>query len=406
MEKVMYFLVGLIILLFISVLPGILIGKYIYKKDKDKKPKKIIIKLLVFGVLFAILAAILEELYDFVFPNSKTFFSMLCQYIIGVGLIEEFSKFLPAYFMGIKSKYFDDIYDSIFFTAFSALGFAVFENIFYVLFDGGVTIAILRFFISVPGHIAVAIIMGYFIGIAYQYKNNNNIRKFRVTMFYSIFIPALFHGLGDFGIVYGVEHINLFTILISILTSVSIIIYSIKKVKYISNKNEKISNNILNYNNTGLKFLGVGILIVLLMFSASKIDLLKCLNMYTIDENVTIKEKSIDIKVDSYEETTISDENYVIVNLAIENKSDESNALAFSNFYLVDFSGKILEQDSNHYNNDLPDTIDVGQNDTISLYFKQNKSESDKGDYAFIYYSSEEYEVIFLKNKTDLTKSK
>ena len=98
-----YILMILILLaiVFISLLPAILIGKYIYKKDKDKEPKKLIIKLLIFGVLSIIPAIALSKFYDFIFPNQNTFFTVLCGYIIGVGLTEEVSKFLS----GVKMIY-------------------------------------------------------------------------------------------------------------------------------------------------------------------------------------------------------------------------------------------------------------------------------------------------------------
>ena len=397
-----YFLMIIVLLaiVFISLLPAILIGKYIYKKDKDKEPKKLIIKLLIFGVLSVVPAIALGKFYDFLFPTQNTFFAKLCGYIIGVGLTEEFSKFLPAYFVGIKSKYFDDVYDAIFYTALSALCFAGFENIFYVL-NGGISSAILRFFTAVPGHACWGVIMGYFIGIAYQYKSNNNMKKFRLNMFYSVFVPALFHGLYDFGLVYGAETLNVFTILISFSIDLSFIIYAIKKIKNISDKNEKISNNILKDNNAGLKLFLIGIAIVFLMFGFSKINILNYLNIYTINDNLNIKEDLINIKVDSYEEIIISNENYIKVNLTIKNKSNGSNSIKLSNFKLMDNSGNYLDQNNIHSNDSLSDTIGINQKLVGSLYFKKNESISDKSKYALIYNSSKEYTIIFTENMND-----
>lgn len=397
-----YILMILILLaiLFISLLPAILIGKYIYKKDKDKEPKKLIIKLLIFGIFSIIPAIALSKFYDFIFPNQNTFFTILCGYIIGVGLTEEVSKFLPAYFIGIKSKYFDDVYDAIFYTTFSALGFAAFENIFYVL-TGGVTTAIVRFFTAVPGHISDAVIMGYFIGIAYQYKSNNNMKKFRINMFYSIFIPALFHGLYDFGIVYGEENLNIFTILTSLLISISFIIYATRKIKKISDKNEKINNNILKDNNAGLKLFLIGISIGFMMFGFSKINFSNYLNIYTINDNVNIKEDLINIKVDSYEEIIISNDNYIKVNLTVENNSNGNNTLKLSNFKLMDNSSNYLERKVINSNDELNDAVDLNQKVIGSLYFKKNKSISYKSKYVLIYNASKEYSIIFEDNIID-----
>ena len=234
--------------IFISLLPVVLIANYIYKKDKDKEPKKLIIKLLFFGVFSVVPTFILSNVYNSLFPNQNTFFEMLCKFIFGVGLIEEFSKFLPAYFVGIKSKDFDDVYDAILYTTFTALCFAGFENILYVL-NGGITTAILRFFTAVPGHACWGVIMGLFVGIAYQYKFNNNMKKYRLNMIYSIIIPALFHGLYDFGLLYGAKNVNLFTIVIAFLIDLCFIVFAVKKLKKISSENRKLNNAFLNEKN-------------------------------------------------------------------------------------------------------------------------------------------------------------
>lgn len=392
--------IALLVIVFISLLPAILIGKYLYKKDKDKEPKKLIIKLVIFGVLSVVPAIVLMKVYDTLFPNQETFITMLCGYVIGVGLIEEFSKFLPAYFVGIKSKYFDDIYDAIFYTALSALCFAGFENIYYVL-TGGISTAILRFFAAVPGHACWGVIMGYFIGVAYQYKSNNNIKKFRLNMFYSLFVPALFHGLYDFGLVYGFDTLNLFTITISLLIDICFLVFAVKKIKNISNENKKISSNVVEDKNIGLKLILIGIVIIILMFGFSKINILGNLNMHTINEVVNVKEDLINIKVDSYEEVVIANDDYVKVNLIIENTSNSSNSLKLSNFKLMDNGGNYLEQEVINSNDKLKNTIGLNQKVIGSLYFKKNESINDKSKYALIYNSSKEYSIILAENIAD-----
>ncbi|MEM9982463.1 MAG: PrsW family glutamic-type intramembrane protease, partial [Bacteroidota bacterium] len=67
------------------------------------------------------------------------------------------------------------------YAAFISLGFATIENLFYV-YEGGIRVAILRMFMTVPGHATWGIFMGYFIGIAKFHPTNK--------------LPYLLAGLG------------------------------------------------------------------------------------------------------------------------------------------------------------------------------------------------------------------
>ena len=61
------------ILLILAVLPVYLLCIYIYKKDKDKEPKKLLGKLFIFGMISIIVAVILELLLGIVFnPKDNT----------------------------------------------------------------------------------------------------------------------------------------------------------------------------------------------------------------------------------------------------------------------------------------------------------------------------------------------
>lgn len=230
------------LLLNLSVLPAVILGWYIYKKDTHKEPTKLLVFLIIAGALSCIPAALLEFGFEKVFPLNSNITSVLFHFIIGVGLIEELSKFFPAYLIGIKSKHFDDVYDAIVYTTFSALGFATFENLFYV-FSGGVSTGIARMILAVPGHVAWGILMGYFLGIAYRWKIQNNKSLFIRNMIYSILIPCLYHGLYDFALMYGAQTYNVIAILGIMVLNIIITVYSFRQAKKIADKNEKISGS-------------------------------------------------------------------------------------------------------------------------------------------------------------------
>ena len=74
-----------------------------------------------------------------------------------------------------------------------SLGFAAFENIFYVM-EGGIGVAVMRMFTAVPMHAAFAVIMGYYIGLSKYYQGDARIEKSLKGLLYAV----LFHGLYDF----------------------------------------------------------------------------------------------------------------------------------------------------------------------------------------------------------------
>ncbi len=92
-----------------------------------------------------------------------------------------------------KNKHFDEVMDGITYTIIASMGFATFENIFYVV-GGGFGIAIVRALISVPAHALFSGIMGYYIGkakFATPGKSRNLIWK-------GFGLAILYHGLFNF----------------------------------------------------------------------------------------------------------------------------------------------------------------------------------------------------------------
>lgn len=390
------------ILIIISILPAFIMGKYIYKKDTDKEPKKILRKIIVLSVLIAFLAAILEGIYNEIIPISNSFASILLKYIIGVALIEELCKFVVAYRIGIKSEHFDDVYDAIVYTTFSALGFAAIENLFYVL-KGGIITGALRTIFSVPGHVAYGIMMGYFIGIAYKEKTNKNIKSYIANMLLSILVPTLFHGIDDFVIVYGVEKLNFIAIILNLLVDLGFIIYAFKKLKNVAKRNEKIYQN-TQYKKIGAKLLIFGMFLIVLfygIFSFNSDNLLNIFGIYYLNDTVAIKEDNVNITVNSYEEIGTQ----IKINITINNSSNNSITLNESNLDLEEIvNKKNIKLNNINTNNLLPLTIDANESITSNIYFEISE-DNDKRTYIFVYNpvnSSKEYGIILENNLSNL----
>src|SRR5574344_1896391 len=161
----------MILLIFISFLPVVLLGLYIYNKDSVKEPRSLLAGLFASGFLSAVFVVIIDIILvlvvpDFYLANNKfDYLTLFILVFLEVALIEEFFKWIMIRFIGYKHKDFDQLYDIIVYAVFVALGFAAIENLFYVL-QGGFILGVLRGIFSVPGHVAFGVFMGYYLGLA------------------------------------------------------------------------------------------------------------------------------------------------------------------------------------------------------------------------------------------------
>ena len=229
------------LLLFASILPIVIIAKYIYNKDKEKEPKKLLSKLFISGIASCLLTLIITIILEITFPFFKTnsnnlnLLQLIIYVFIKIALVEEFSKWIMTYTISYDSKEFDQLYDMIIYSVFVSLGFACFENIIYVL-NNGLETAITRALLAVPGHACDGIFMGYYLGIAKISKVNNNENLKRKNLVLSLLIPTILHGIYDYCI-YSKKVLFIIIFYIFIITIYNL---SLKKIKKISNITKKI----------------------------------------------------------------------------------------------------------------------------------------------------------------------
>ena len=230
-----------LILFLISVLPVFLLGLFIYKKDKNKEPIKLLVKLFVGGILSCFLVLFISMILGIVFPifsaDSDTLNAMelLVYVFIGVALVEEFCKWIFSYKLAYNDYHFEEIFDMIVYCVFVSLGFAFFENLFYV-YDNGIATGIIRALSAVPGHACYGVFMGYYLALAKrsQLDNKDEVRK--KYIFNSIFVPTILHGIYDYCLFIG----NLFFFIIFIIFVICIYVFTLKKIKKMSSLNKKI----------------------------------------------------------------------------------------------------------------------------------------------------------------------
>jgi RsiW-degrading membrane proteinase PrsW (M82 family) len=109
-----------------------------------------------------------------------------------IGIFEEFFKYLPFVFIIMRWKAFDEKTDGIIYASMVALGFASFENLFYLRYMEGLEL-LGRAFASPLTHSIFSSIWGYFCGLA-RIQNKSVVK----ASLKGLVLAAVFHGIFDF----------------------------------------------------------------------------------------------------------------------------------------------------------------------------------------------------------------
>ena len=232
-------------LLLLSVLPSIILGKYIYDNDRiSKEPNNLLAKLVLYGIFSTILTLILSSLLEYLpfIPKSSSNLStigLIVYCFFKVGFIEEFSKWIFVRLATWNNKEFDHIYDAIVYCVFVSLGFATLENILYVV-SGGIIVALLRAVLSVPGHVFFGVFMGYYYGIGKQGSINRNTKIETKNLTLSLIVPTLLHGFFDFCLLAS----NFYLIIIYFIFVIFLYYKAFKKVKQLAGINQNFTEEI------------------------------------------------------------------------------------------------------------------------------------------------------------------
>ena len=230
-----------LMLFIVSVLPVFLIGLFIYRKDREKEPLKLLLKLFLGGILSCLLVLIITPLLAIIFPiitensDKLNLVELIFHVFVGVALIEEGCKWLVAYVISYHDRAFDELYDAILYCIFVALGFACFENLLYV-YQTGIAIGILRAVLAVPGHACDGMFMGYYLGLAKNSDLNNNKKDKRKYLILSIVVPIITHGIYDYCLF---SQKVIFVVLFFIFV-IGMYIYVFKTIKKVATINRKM----------------------------------------------------------------------------------------------------------------------------------------------------------------------
>ena len=190
----------LLVYILAAIVPAIALMVYVYRKDRiEKEPVQLVGALLLMGVLSAFAAMGLEKLGEMILPaivsETDPHYMIFFAFLV-VAVVEEGVKFFFLRRRTWRDPNFDHQFDGIVYAAAVSMGFAAAENIGYV-FSFGLSVAPVRAFLAIPGHLSFAVCMGVLYGRARLWENRNYHGK-AVAFQIAAYLSAVFlHGFYD-----------------------------------------------------------------------------------------------------------------------------------------------------------------------------------------------------------------
>lgn len=178
-----------------ALLPAFLLWLYIWKKDPKKEPFRQLLKALFYGIGICVPVAFAELGVNWlIFGDAvpATLLDVAAESFVVAALMEESFKLLALWLVLRKNPYFDEHFDGIVYAVCVGLGFAAIENVLYVVgAENWEVTAISRALLSVPGHYAFAVLMGYYYAV-YHFVDHS----WKNALFI-LLMPVLAHGIYD-----------------------------------------------------------------------------------------------------------------------------------------------------------------------------------------------------------------
>ncbi len=189
------------VLIAAAVIPAIFLMVKVYKSDRLEKESPYLLRSLVVGGVLSTLLALVEErvlsaVLGFFVPADTVLYNVVLYFGI-VAFAEESSKYLFMKKRTWNNPEFNCQHDGVVYAVFTSLGFALWENISYVMMFGFGT-ALVRAVTAIPGHACFGVFMGIFYGISkkHDYRGRAGLSGFFRKI--CVIIPALLHGAYDY----------------------------------------------------------------------------------------------------------------------------------------------------------------------------------------------------------------
>lgn len=189
------------ILIAAAVIPAIFLMIRVWRADRlEPESPAILLRLVVAGVLSALIALCSERILSFILDRAveqSTLLYAVLLYFVVVAVSEEGAKYFMLRLRTWRSEEFNCQYDGVVYAVFVSLGFALWENISYVMHYGFQT-ALVRAVTAIPGHACFGVFMGVFYGAAKRLDNEGKRTASRVCRRVGLLLSILLHGAYDF----------------------------------------------------------------------------------------------------------------------------------------------------------------------------------------------------------------
>ena len=188
------------ILVAAAVIPAIILMVKVYNSDRLEKESSHMLWVLVrSGIISALIALVLERIFGSLLSatvHDQGLYQVLLYFVV-VACSEEGAKYFMLKKASWNSNEFDCQFDGIVYAVFVSLGFALWENISYVL-HYGFSVALIRALTAIPGHTCFGVFMGLFYGVARKFENRGETGKAAQFRWLSVIVPAVLHGAYDY----------------------------------------------------------------------------------------------------------------------------------------------------------------------------------------------------------------
>ena len=223
------------VMIAVAVIPPLLLMIFIYRRDKhEREPKGLLFKCAALGALSVITALIGEAatmgIIESVFSGKSIYLYYFVEAFFGVAIVEEAGKFLMLRLGTWKNRHFDYTFDGIIYSVFVSLGFALVENILYVI-QNGFSTGIIRAVTAIPGHAAFGVYMGYYYGLAKFWEVAGDKKKCRRNLWAGWLIATILHGFYDFCALSGKPALMILFFVFIVAMDIAVIVQVIKSSK-------------------------------------------------------------------------------------------------------------------------------------------------------------------------------
>ncbi len=189
-----------LILIAAAVVPAIVLMVMVYRSDHmEKESSGMIWALVRNGIFSALIALVLERILSAglnLLVHTQPLYNVLLYFFV-VACSEEGAKYFMLHRTTWNSREFNCQYDGVVYATFISLGFALWENISYVLHYGFST-AIVRAVTAIPGHTSFGVFMGVFYGLARYHTRRGNYGLAKFSKILAFVVPVVLHGAYDY----------------------------------------------------------------------------------------------------------------------------------------------------------------------------------------------------------------